>query len=200
MLETPNAPQERREYFNSAPTKHTDHSRKPTIRHLTTMDAAKDRAHKVASALDPTRNDGKGGSASGLERDMDPKPTKVHLDQEAYVASHKLKDKRALITGGDSGIGRSIAILFAMEGAKVAIVYLPSEEADAQHTKEQVEKNGGVIELIASDLTSSTNCKDVASRVNTALGGVDILVNNAASRQEQQDITGISEYVQLNLP
>jgi len=157
------------------------------------MDTAKDKAHKVASALDPTSKEARGGPSSGLERDMDPKPTKVHLSQEAYVASGKLKGKKGLITGGDSGIGRSTAILFAMEGAKVAIIYVPSEEADAQHTKEQVEKNGGVIELIASDLTSSANCKDVASRVNTALGGIDILVNNAASRQEQQDITGISD-------
>lgn len=162
------------------------------------MQAAKDKAQKVASAVHPSSKEGQ-GAASGLERDVEPKPTKVHLEQEAYVPSGKLKNKKALVTGGDSGIGRSIAILFAMEGAEVAIIYLPSEEEDAQHTKEQVEKNGGSAELIASDLTNPETCKEVASRANTALGGLDILINNAAFRHEEKDITSISEYVGLSL-
>jgi NAD(P)-dependent dehydrogenase (short-subunit alcohol dehydrogenase family) len=80
-----------------------------------------------------------------------------------------------------------------MEGATVAIVYLPSEEDDAQHTKAQVEKNGGEIILIPSDLSLSNNCIDVAKWAVNALGGIDILVNNAATRQEQGDISDISE-------
>jgi predicted ATP-dependent serine protease len=175
------------------------------------MEAAKEKAQKAFSAVDPSSREGQGQqqqqqpqqqqgkASSGLERDLEPKPTKVHLEQEAYVPSGKLKGKKALITGGDSGIGRSVAILFAMEGADVAIVYLPTEEADAQHTRDQVEKNGGRAELIASDLSSAANCKNVAERVNTALGGIDILVNNAATREEHQDITTLPEYVVIPL-
>ena len=162
------------------------------------MDKAKETLHKVAHpAMDPNTQQ---QTKPGLERDMEPKPTKAHLqspgpDSELslYVPSGKLAGKKALITGGDSGIGRTVAILFAMEGAKVAIVYLPAEEEDAQHTKAQVEKNGGEITLIASDLSNASNCKDVIEQVGPALGGIDILVNNSAFRQEQGDIGDITE-------
>ncbi|OAQ74368.1 oxidoreductase, short-chain dehydrogenase/reductase family [Pochonia chlamydosporia 170] len=80
-----------------------------------------------------------------------------------------------------------------MEGAKVAVVYLPAEEEDAQHTKAQVEKNGGEILLIASDLSNSINCKDVAERVKAAFGTIHILVNNAGTRNEKGSISDISE-------
>ncbi|KAM9874678.1 oxidoreductase C4H3.08 [Verticillium dahliae] len=136
----------------------------------------------------------------GLERDLEPKPTKVHMriseaedNLSTYVPSNKLAGKRALITGGDSGIGRAVAILYAMEGAKVAIAYLPSEEDDAQHTKAQVEKNGGQIILLACDLSQASNCQDVVDRVMQALGGIDILVNNAAFRHESGEISSISD-------
>lgn len=84
-----------------------------------------------------------------------------------------------------------------MEGAKVAVAYLPAEEEDAQHIKAQVEKNGGEIVLIASDLSHSVNCTDVAERIKTAFGTVDILVNNAATQNEKGTIFDISEYVYL---
>lgn len=163
------------------------------------MQAAKEAVQK---AVHPASGD-KGGTTQdkpGLERDMAPKPTKVHLQhaeegQAPYIPCGKLKGKNAVITGGDSGIGRSVAILFAMEGAKVAVVYLPAEEEDAQHTKAQVEKNGGEIILIASDLSHSINCTDVAERIKAAFGTVDILVNNAATRNEKGTIFDISEYV-----
>ncbi|KAG8420766.1 hypothetical protein J3459_008631 [Metarhizium acridum] len=162
------------------------------------MEAAKEAVHKVAH---PTTSGDKGGTTQakpGLERDMEPKPTKVHLQhseegQAPYVPCGKLKGKNAVITGGDSGIGRSVAILFAMEGAKVAVVHLPAEEEDAQHTKAQVEKNGGEIVLIASDLSHSINCTDVAERIKSTFGTVDILVNNAATRHEKGTISDISE-------
>jgi len=162
------------------------------------MDTAKEAVRKITH---PTTAGGNGGSTQdkpGLERDMEPKPTKVHLQHETegrttYIPCGKLKGKNAVITGGDSGIGRSVAILFAMEGAKVAVVYLPSEEDDAQHTKAQVEKNGGEILLIASDLSRALNCKDVAERIKSAFGTVDILVNNAATRHEKGTISDISE-------
>jgi len=119
------------------------------------MESAKEKIQKITHS----GHDDSSAHRTGLERDMDPKPTKTHLrgagdgeESMPYRPPGKLTGKRALITGGDSGIGRSVAILFAMEGAKVAIVYLPHEEEDAQHTKAQVEKNGGEILLIASDL------------------------------------------------
>jgi NAD(P)-dependent dehydrogenase (short-subunit alcohol dehydrogenase family) len=161
------------------------------------MNSAKETLHKVTHpSMDASKHTSPQGNP-GLERDLEPKPTKVHLPSEGddvvYMASGKLKGKRALITGGDSGIGRAVAILFAMEGAKVAVVYLPSEEDDAQHTKAQVEKNGGEATLIPSDLSLAINCKDVAKRVADIFGEIDILVNNAATRHEQGDIEGISE-------
>ncbi|RYC79901.1 hypothetical protein BFJ63_vAg17214 [Fusarium oxysporum f. sp. narcissi] len=165
------------------------------------MDSAKETAketfHKVIHpSMDPSKNTQQPAS-TGLERDLEPKPQKVHLPSEGedivYTPSGKLAGKKAFITGGDSGIGRAVAILFAMEGATVAIVYLPPEEEDAQHTKTQVEKNGGQVILIPSDLSLSINCKDVAKRAVEALGGIDILVNNVATRQEQGDICDISE-------
>ncbi|KAJ0130621.1 hypothetical protein HZ326_26281 [Fusarium oxysporum f. sp. albedinis] len=163
----------------------------------TARETAKETLHKVTHpTMDPRQNTQQPAS-TGLERDLEPKPQKVHLPSEGedivYTPSGKLAGKKALITGGDSGIGRAVAILFAMEGATVAIVYLPPEEEDAQHTKAQVEKNGGQVILIPSDLSLSINCKDVAKRAVEALGGIDILVNNAATRQEQGDICDISE-------
>lgn len=129
---------------------------------------------------------------------MEPKPTKVHLPAEdegyqIYKAAGKLAGKKALITGGDSGIGRAVAILFAMEGAHVAIAYLPAEEEDAQHTKAQVEKNGGSIHLFQVDLTHATNCKELVQKAVDALGGLNILVNNAAYQMSKADITDIEE-------
>ncbi|KAM3484093.1 hypothetical protein MY8738_002532 [Beauveria namnaoensis] len=131
---------------------------------------------------------------------QEPKPTKVHLDthgtQEGsapYCPCGKLKGKNAVVTGGDSGIGRSVAILLAMEGAKVAIVYLPVEEPDATHTKEQIENNGGQAVLMASDLSTAVNCRDVAVRIKAVFDKVDILINNAATWNESGGIMDISE-------
>lgn len=137
----------------------------------------------------------------GLERDLEPKPTKVHLpipgtedSRSPYTPSGKLRSKRAFVTGGDSGIGRAVCILFAMEGARVAIAYLPVEEDDAQHTREQIEKNGGQAILVPGDLSTARNCQEAVERAVTGLGGgIDILVNNAAFREEKGDITDITE-------
>jgi len=104
-----------------------------------------------------------------------------------------MSERVALITGASRGIGRSVAILLAMEGAKVAIVYLPVEEPDAAHTKEQIEKNGGQAVLIASDLSTAVNCRDVAVRIKAIFDKVDILINNAATRNESGGIMDISE-------
>jgi NAD(P)-dependent dehydrogenase (short-subunit alcohol dehydrogenase family) len=129
---------------------------------------------------------------------MEPKPTKAHLPSEdagynIYKAAGKLAGKKVLITGGDSGIGRAIAILFAMEGAHIAISYLPSEEEDAQHTKAQVEKNGGSIWLFPTDLSQSNNCRDLIAKAVVALGGLNVLVNNAAYQMSKRGIEDIEE-------
>lgn len=129
---------------------------------------------------------------------MEPRPISSHLPTEdqgyqAYKAAGKLTGKKALITGGDSGIGRAVAILFAMEGARVAIAYLPAEEEDAQYTKAQVEKNGGQIHLFQVDLSHASNCKDLIERAVESLGGLNILVNNAAYQMMNRDIATTTE-------
>lgn len=105
----------------------------------------------------------------------------------------KLKGKRAVITGGDPGVGRAVALLFAREGAKVIVVHLPGEQEDAEKTKDEVEHEGSQILLVASDLSKAENCKDVVERIVHAVGGIDILVNNVATRREQESILDISE-------
>jgi NAD(P)-dependent dehydrogenase (short-subunit alcohol dehydrogenase family) len=98
-----------------------------------------------------------------------------------------------VITGGDSGIGRATAILFAMEGADSLIAYLPEEENDAQETKRRVEKYGRKCYLIATDLQEKTNCKKVIETAIENMGGVDILFNNAAYQMMVEDIKDLSE-------
>lgn len=115
----------------------------------------------------------------------DPKPTFTELpaadgSKTTYRAAGKLLDKKAVITGGDSGIGAATALLFAMEGADVTIAYLPDEEEDAQGTKTRVEGYGRSCHLIARDLTDKKNCKEVVDFAVEKMGGIDILFNNAA--------------------
>jgi NAD(P)-dependent dehydrogenase (short-subunit alcohol dehydrogenase family) len=112
----------------------------------------------------------------GLESKLEPRPR--YLAPE-YRGSGKLEDKIALITGGDSGIGRAVAVLFAREGADVAIVYL-SEDEDAKETKRAVEAEGRRALLIPGDVTDSSFCEDAVETTVQELGGLDILVNNAA--------------------
>jgi len=125
----------------------------------------------------------------GLETEMTPAP--VYLS-EGYKAAGKLKGKVALITGGDSGIGRSVAILFAHEGADIAIAYL-DEHVDAQKTKEEVEKAGRKCLLLPTDLTKETNCFSVVDETLAVYGKLDILVNNAAEQFQQASIEDITE-------
>jgi NAD(P)-dependent dehydrogenase (short-subunit alcohol dehydrogenase family) len=127
-----------------------------------------------------------------------PDPQSTHLPTEdegyqVYKAASKLEGKRALITGGDSGIGRAIAILYAMEGADSFIAYLKEEEEDAQETKRRVEEKGRKCYLMATDLTDMTNCKAVVDAAVKAMGGLDILVNNAAYQMMVEDILDLPE-------
>ena len=129
----------------------------------------------------------------------DPVDTEVPTEDggyQTYKAAGKLTDKKALITGGDSGIGRAIAILFAMEGADSLINYLPSEEQDAQQTKKEVEARGRKCYLYPGDLTKQENCKKLVDEAIAKMGTINILVNNAAYQNMINGIRELEEYVQ----
>jgi len=134
----------------------------------------------------------------GLQSKLDVAPATEYLPDDnggyqLYKAAGKLKGKKAIITGGDSGIGRSIAVLYAMEGADSLIVYLPEEESDAQETKKLVEEKGAKCFLLAADLKKKENCKKVVETALKELGGINILVNNAAYQMMVHDIQDLSE-------
>ncbi len=124
----------------------------------------------------------------GIEAEMTPRP--IAEDQQ-YRGSGKLQGKVALITGGDSGIGRAVAIMYAREGADVAIVYL-NEHEDAEETKRLVEKEGRRCHLIAGDIGSEQFCQQAVQQTVGQLGKLDILVNNAAEQHPQDSIEQIS--------
>ncbi|TXK51359.1 SDR family oxidoreductase [Pontibacter qinzhouensis] len=125
----------------------------------------------------------------GKEHKMTPKPEYI---RKTYKGSDKLKDKVALITGGDSGIGRAVAVHFAREGADVAIVYL-NEDKDAKDTKKLVEKEGRKCTIIAGDIGEEDFCKKTVEQVVKEFGKLDVLVNNAAEQHEQTDLRDISD-------
>jgi NAD(P)-dependent dehydrogenase (short-subunit alcohol dehydrogenase family) len=120
---------------------------------------------------------------------MDPKP---QYEASKYKGAEKLKGKVALITGGDSGIGRAVAVLYAREGADVAIVYLAVEESDAQETKRAVEAEGRRALLLPGDVTDPDWCREAVSRTVRELGRLDVLVNNAAFQQQQDNFEDIT--------
>ncbi|MDF2667981.1 MAG: family oxidoreductase [Paenibacillus sp.] len=124
----------------------------------------------------------------GVESEMIPKPKS---DDRTYKGSGKLAGKVAIITGGDSGIGKAVAIFYAREGAHVVIAYL-SENEDAQETKRLVEAEGQRCLLIAGDLGNETLCRSVIQQTIDTFGQLDILVNNAAEQHPQQEITDIT--------
>ena len=124
----------------------------------------------------------------GMEYLMEPKPI---FDNYNYKGSGKLKDKVAIITGGDSGIGRAVAVYFAKEGAKVVIVYY-NEHEDAEYTKKYIENLGGCCLLISGDLKSPEFCKLVVEKVMNYFGTIDILVNNAGVQFQQKKLDDIS--------
>jgi NAD(P)-dependent dehydrogenase (short-subunit alcohol dehydrogenase family) len=123
----------------------------------------------------------------GIEAEMKVRP---RYEAPAYKAADKLAGKRALITGGDSGIGRAVAVLFAREGADVAINYLPAEQVDAEETKAAVEREGRTCVLIPGDLTDAAFCKELVETAVKELGGLDILVSNAGhqNRKSLEDL------------
>jgi NAD(P)-dependent dehydrogenase (short-subunit alcohol dehydrogenase family) len=124
----------------------------------------------------------------GHESEMTPRP---QFDDAQYRGSGKLSGKVALITGGDSGIGRAVAIAYAKEGADVAIAYL-NEQEDAEETKRHVEQEGRRCLTIAGDIGDEQFCQQAVQQTVSQLGKLDILVNNAAEQHPQQSIEDIS--------
>jgi NAD(P)-dependent dehydrogenase (short-subunit alcohol dehydrogenase family) len=125
----------------------------------------------------------------GREHKMKPRPK---AEDEKHRGSGKLRNKVAIITGGDSGIGRAVAIAFAKEGADVAIVYLEEHE-DANETKRLVEENGRRCLLVSGDVGQEGFCRKAVGQIVKELGKIDILVNNAAEQHLQESIDKITE-------
>src|SRR3954447_22696654 len=128
-------------------------------------------------------------SMPGSTAAMDPRPDH---GESSYKGSGRLNGMKAVITGGDSGIGRAVAIAFAREGADVLIAYL-SENDDANEVKNLVEKEGRKAVLVAGDIQESKHCRSIIERAIAELGGIDILVNNAAHQATFKDISEISD-------
>ncbi|MFC5412631.1 SDR family oxidoreductase [Larkinella bovis] len=126
----------------------------------------------------------------GLEELMHPQPIYI---RDTYVGSGKLQDKIALITGGDSGIGRAVAVHFAREGADLAIVYHPRETGDAEKTKRLVEAEGRRCLLLSGDLRNPSFIRQAVDHVIAEYHHINILVNNAANHVEQREFTAISD-------
>ncbi|KAL1586741.1 hypothetical protein WHR41_04517 [Cladosporium halotolerans] len=134
----------------------------------------------------------------GLEHKMDPLPV---VDQvptfdggmQTYKPAGKLTGRKALITGGDSGIGRATAVLYAMEGAEVMITYLPGEEKDAEATRKMVEERGGKIHVWEADLRTKEKCKETVDQALKNMGKINILVNNHAFQYMRETILDIPE-------
>jgi NAD(P)-dependent dehydrogenase (short-subunit alcohol dehydrogenase family) len=184
-------------------TKHAARSTKATVERQRAIQAATERAEqekaksrKSASKKKPT-TPGKPQNSlpaqhqkkPGIEQDLDPRPQFMAPN---YAGSGKLAGMAALITGGDSGIGRAVAVLFAREGADVAIVYL-SEDADAEETRDYVEGEGQRCLLIRGDVRDAAFCRDAVAKTVEAFGKLSILVNNAAFQEHAESIEDITE-------
>jgi NAD(P)-dependent dehydrogenase (short-subunit alcohol dehydrogenase family) len=125
----------------------------------------------------------------GLACKMEPRPDH---GETSYKGSGRLKGRRALITGGDSGMGRAAAIAFAREGADVAINYFPTEEPDAREVVELIKAEGRMALAIPGDIREEKFCKEMVERAVQGLGGLDILVSNAARQQARESIADVS--------
>jgi NAD(P)-dependent dehydrogenase (short-subunit alcohol dehydrogenase family)/uncharacterized protein YecE (DUF72 family) len=126
----------------------------------------------------------------GIEAEIEPRP---RYKGPEYRPAGKLNGKVALITGGDSGIGRAVAVLYAKEGADVAIVYLPEEQRDADETRAAIEREGRACLLTPGDVTDPKFCRNAVERTIKEFGKLDILVNNAAYQEHQQKPEDVSD-------
>ena len=125
----------------------------------------------------------------GHTAEMTPKPDH---GEESYQGCGRLEGRAAIITGGDSGIGRAVAIAFAREGADVLVSYLPEEEDDARETARWVEQAGRRVVLVPGDIADQQHCKDIVGRAVSEFGKLDILVNNAAFQRTYEKIEDIT--------
>ncbi|WP_295978343.1 glucose 1-dehydrogenase [uncultured Variovorax sp.] len=125
----------------------------------------------------------------GLESRMDPPPD---FGESSYVGSGKLVGKAAIVTGGDSGIGRAVALAFAREGADVLISYLAEEESDARRTAELIEKEGRTCVTVPGDIREESQCRKLVDTAMERFGKLDILVNNAAFQMAHKDLAEIT--------
>jgi len=126
----------------------------------------------------------------GIESKLNPRP---HYEAQEYRAAGKLQGKIALITGGDSGIGRAVAVLFAREGADVAIGYLPSEKSDAEETQRAIHSHGRKCLLLEGDLTTPGFCEAIVDATAEHYGKLDILVSNAAHQNRKKSLDEVSD-------
>lgn len=126
----------------------------------------------------------------GIESKMTPRP---RYEAPTYMPAGKLKGRVALITGADSGIGRAVAVLFAREGADVALCYLPQEEGDARETRAEVQRHGRRCLPLPGDVGSPTYCEEAVQETVDELGRLDILVNNAAYQHRQDRLEDITD-------
>ena len=126
----------------------------------------------------------------GLDAELVPKTDRGEF---SYRGTGRLEGRRALITGGDSGIGAAVAVAFAREGADIALNYLPAEEEDAQWVKEVVDQTGKRIVLIPGDLADAEFCRTLVTEAADALGGLDILVNNAGRQIVQESLEDLTD-------
>lgn len=127
--------------------------------------------------------------APGLAVEMDPKPDH---GETSYKGSGRLAGRKALVTGGDSGIGRAAAIAFAREGADIALNYLPSEEKDAQEVVKLVEAEGRKVLTLPGDLKDEAFCKELVTKAHAGLGGLDIIANVAGKQVAVKDIAELT--------
>lgn len=126
----------------------------------------------------------------GLESKLRPRP---RYEAPAYRPAAKLQDKVALITGGDSGIGRAVALIFAREGADVALTYLPEEESDAAETRNAIERESRKCLLLPGNLTSAKFCQEVVDKTVAEFGKLDILVSNAAHQNRKDSLAELTD-------
>lgn len=129
------------------------------------------------------------GTQPGLTEETAPRPDH---GEDSYQGSERLAGRRALISGGDSGIGRAVAIAFAREGADVAISYLPEEQGDAENTAALVEQAGRTAVLLPGDLTDEATARASVAQAHESLGGLDLLVLNAAYQKQRENDADIS--------
>ena len=142
---------------------------------------------KLYSEFDPKRQH---QPEPGLDAELDPKPD---LGEESYRGTGRLRGRKALVTGADSGIGAATVIAFAREGADVVMAYLPQEEKDAQRVASIAQDAGVQVFTIPGDLRDSGYCRDLVDRAVESLGGLDLVVNNGGKQVYVEDITDLTD-------